>query len=305
MLPHDFVVRQHLERNIMFEKLITLISEYSHDGFFNATEKLNEFISTTDNFLDLILQIGIIPESIAHDSTEEKLFSKASEAVLSRAFRELGLKSTVLSERADSADVIAKSPIYDYTLVADAKAFRLSRTAKNQKDFKVGALSGWRKDNDYAVLCSPYFQYPRSQSQIYSQAIDNNVCLLSWEHLIFMLTHEIKENENINLSTLWNFGETLSNKVIVSQKKKCFISEFNKFLLSSIGQTQADFDKALTVRIEDITNRGRTEKSYWENERKVITGYTREQAITELIKAKKIDEKIRQINLYIRGISCD
>jgi len=140
----------------MFDKFINLISKCADDSFFIATEKLDEFISTTDNFLDLISQIGTIPECLAHDSTEEKLFSKASDAVLSRAFRELGLKSTVASERADSADVIAQSLIHDYTLVADAKAFRLSRTAKNQKDFKVTALSGWRKDNDFAVLCSPY-----------------------------------------------------------------------------------------------------------------------------------------------------
>jgi hypothetical protein len=37
--------------------------------------------------------------------------------------------------RADSADV--EGATKDYTIVGDAKAFRLSRTAKNQKDFKV------------------------------------------------------------------------------------------------------------------------------------------------------------------------
>ena len=120
----------------MFSKLISLIFEYATDGFYNASEKLNNFISSVDSFIDILSQIGTIPESIAHDSTEEKLFAKVSDAVLSRAFRELGLKSTVLSERADSADVIAQSDIYGYTLVADAKAFRLSRTAKNQKDFR-------------------------------------------------------------------------------------------------------------------------------------------------------------------------
>jgi type II restriction enzyme len=142
----------------MFNKLRSLITEYARDGFYNATQKLNDFISSTVNFIDILTQIGTIPESIAHDSTEEKLFAKVSDAVLSRAFRELGLKSSVLSTRADSADVIVQSDIYGYTLVSDAKAFRLSRTAKNQKDFKIGALSGWRKDMDYAVLCSPYFQ---------------------------------------------------------------------------------------------------------------------------------------------------
>ncbi|MDR1616821.1 MAG: HindIII family type II restriction endonuclease [Syntrophomonadaceae bacterium] len=289
----------------MFNKLIALIAEYAHDGFFDATKKLNEFISTTDAFLELVSQIGIIPESIAYDSTEEKLFAKASDAVLSRAFRELGLKSTVLSERADAADVMAQSRIFDYTLVADAKAFRMSRTAKNQKDFKVGALSGWRNDNDYAVLCSPYFQYPRSQSQIYAQAIDNNVCLLSWEHFIFLLTHGIKESENINLSSLWNFGEAFSHNVVVAEKKKCFVSEFDTLLLSTAGQPQSEFDKALAVCVKNITQRGKAEKAYWEEERKAIAAYTREQAVSELIKSKKIDEKIRQIESYIRGISRD
>ncbi|MCL2499871.1 MAG: HindIII family type II restriction endonuclease [Defluviitaleaceae bacterium] len=277
--------------------------KYANDGFFNATEKLNSFISASNNILDLVSQIGTIPEVINHDSTEEKLFAKASDAILSRAFRELGLKSTIISERADSADVIARSIIHGYTLVADAKAFRLSRTAKNQKDFKVSALSGWRKDNDYAVLCSPYFQYPRAQSQIYAQAIDNNVCLLSWEHLIFLLTHEIKENEEVNLSVLWGFGKSLSHKVVVAEKKKCFIKDFDKLLLSVTGCMQAEFDKALSTYIQSITKRGKEEKDYWKSERKEIKAYTREKAISELIKAKKIDEKIRQIDSFIKGIS--
>ena len=292
-------------RQNMYNELISLIFKYANDGFLNAYAKLNMFISTTDNILNLVSHIGTIPECIAHDSTEEKLFSKASDAILSRAFRELGLKSSVISERADSADVIAQSIVHNYTLVADAKSFRLSRTAKNQKDFKVSALSGWRKDNDYAVLCSPYFQYPRSQSQIYAQAIDNNVCLLGWEHVRFLLTHGIKECERINLSTLWNFSETLSHTVVVANRKKCFTNTFDKVLLSVIGQTQTVFDRALAAYIQDITQRGAAEKSYWENERESISTYTHEQAISELIKSKKIDEKIRQIDSYIGRLSCD
>ena len=275
----------------MFEKLIALITECSKYDFFAATNKLNDFISRSEHFFKLISQIGTIPESIAHDSTEEKLFAKASDAILSRAFRELGLKSTVLSERGDAADVMAQSRIYDYTLVADAKAFRLSRTAKNQKDFKITALSNWRKDNDYAVLCSPYFQYPQSQSQIFAQAIDNNFCLLSWEHLIFLLAHGIKENKSVNLSTLWNFSESFSHNVVVAEKEKCFIRIFDTHLLSTVGQTQTEFDKTLAVCVRNITQRGQTEITYWEDERNTIAAYTREEAVSELIKCKKIDKK--------------
>jgi len=289
----------------MFNRFVAMISECANDGFFNATEKLDNYISSTDDFMDILTQIGTIPESIAHDSTEEKLFAKASDSVLARAFRELGLNSKVLTERGDSADIIASSPIHGYTLVADAKAFRLSRTAINPKDFKIVSLSGWRNDSDYAVLCAPYFQYPQTQSQIYAQSIDNNVCLLGWEHLIFLIQRGIIESEVLNFARLWNFGEKLSHSVVVADKKKNFIHDFNIELLTSIGWSEKEFSSALTDYMENIAERGDFEKAYWENEREKILKLTREQAIDELIKSKKINEKIRQIDLYVRGICRD
>ena len=194
----------------MFNEILSIINKSDGAGFEESCVLLEECINYDSDFIGTLRQIGIIPESIAHDSTQEKLFSKASDFVLSRAFRELGLKSAVIKARADSADVLAESELYGYSLVSDAKAFRLSRTAKNQKDFKVSALSAWRKDNDYAVLCAPYFQYPAKTSQIYSQALSNNVCLISWEHLIFMIERSIKEAQGLNLSEIWNFSSNLS-----------------------------------------------------------------------------------------------
>ena len=65
----------------------------------------------------------------------------------------MGLVSTVLAERADSVDVgvVAGS----YSFVADAKVFRLSRTAKNQKDFKVQAMDNWKQGKPFAMVVCP------------------------------------------------------------------------------------------------------------------------------------------------------
>lgn len=116
-----------------FKELISLIKKTSKvNDFVDATKKVIEYINELSDVTNLLYDIGAIPESLVHDSTEERLFSKASDAVLARAFSQLGLKTTVLTERADSADIIAESVIHGYTLVADAKAFRLSRTAENQ-----------------------------------------------------------------------------------------------------------------------------------------------------------------------------
>ncbi|MDR2485941.1 MAG: HindIII family type II restriction endonuclease, partial [Treponema sp.] len=100
-----------------------------------------------------------------------------------KCFQELGLKASVNKERANCADVAARSKFHNYSLVGDAKSLRLSRTAKNAKDFKVTSMSEWKGDSDFAVLVCPYYQYPKSRSQIYGQALNDNVLLFSWEYL--------------------------------------------------------------------------------------------------------------------------
>ncbi len=110
----------------------------------------------------------------------------------------------VIRERSNCADIIAQSKFHNYSFVGDAKAFRLSRTAKNVKDFKIDSMVHWRGDNDYSVLACPYFQYPKSNSQIYKLALEGNVSLFSWEYLYIVLSENIMENETINLQELWN-----------------------------------------------------------------------------------------------------
>lgn len=286
----------------MYNDILEMIQSASDKDFETASKLLEEYIVDDTDFIGTLKQIGTIPETIIHDSTAEKLFSKASDAVLSRAFREVGLKSTVLKGRNNSADVLAESPVHGYTLVADAKAFRLSRTAKNQKDFKVTALSGWRKDADYAVLCSPYFQYPSKHSQIYAQALNHNVCLLSWEHLIFLIENGIKETPNLSFAPLWNFCELYSHKVVYSDKEKCFMQQFNSEVLALTGLDSSVFSAQLSAQIKTITGRGNLEKSLLEEEIKKIKQFSREKAIEELIKDKKLNEKIEQIDKYIRRL---
>ena len=289
----------------MFSQLVEQIFQVASKDYLSAVDVLIRYIDTVDDFIGILEQIGTIPESIEHDSTEEKLFAKASDAVLARAFREIGLKSAVLSERANSADVQAESPIFGYSVVADAKAFRMSRTAKNQKDFKVVALSGWRKDADYAVLCAPHFHYPKVQSQIYAQSIEYSVCLLSWENLIFMIKYGIRENVYLNLSPVWNYCERLSHTVTAANMKRCFLNDYKNILLSFIGLSEKEYSDLFNRQIYIIEQRGIREKTFWEKERADILEYTKEKAINELLKSKKIDAKLNKIEQFVRGVRYD
>lgn len=286
----------------MYRDILNVINSSNDKNFDEMSTSLQKCVDNDVDFLATLKQIGTIPESIPHDSTEEKLFSKASDAVLSRAFREIGLKSSVLKERGDSADVIAESPLFGYTLVADAKAFRLSRTAKNQKDYKVVALSRWRQDSEYAVLCAPYFHYPSQASQIYAQALEHNVCLLSWEHLIFLIDSGIRETRELNLSHLWGFCDTYSHEVLCSDMSKSFLDRFDCELLSLTEQEHDKLAASFQKQISIIIERSEEEKLFWIGENERIKQYNREQAIRELILTKKIPQKIVQINRFVRGL---
>ncbi len=255
------------------------------------------------DFKEIIKNIGIIPENIEHDSSEEKLYSKASDVVLARCFRMLGLDAKALDERADSADIIAESTNgYNYSLVADAKCFRLSRTAKNQKDYKVGNLSSWRgSENEYAVLVAPYFQYPQTKSQIYSTALENNVCLLSWEHISILVENDVRESDKFSLESLWNASQMIARDKTLSfaNAKCCFLPKMDDYVARKMGLSDVEYIEELYKYKTFIMYRGKLEIAYWKSQINEIETYTREQAINELIKARKLQEKIVAIKGYM------
>lgn len=171
---------------------ISIISERFGDDSQRISEKISDDIKRggVEELLNHLRLCSSIPESYKHDSSEEKLYSKYTDIILSEAYKFIGLKSIVLTERADAADVEACTPsgfIPEYSFVADAKAFRLSRTAKNQKDFKIQALDNWKKGKPYAMVVCPLYQLPMKTSQIYEQASARSVCIFSYAHLALLV----------------------------------------------------------------------------------------------------------------------
>ncbi len=257
-----------------------------------------------ENIINIVKEIGTIPEFIETSSTEEKLYSKASDIVLARCFIEMGLKSKAVSERGNSADIISES-IHGYTLVADAKTFRMSRTAKNQKDFKISTLSNWRgMEHDFALLVSPYFQYPNKSSQIYSLSLDNSVCLLSWEHILFLLKNNVVESESLSLEQIWNAPKRIErdSKIAYSDRQNCLFPYINKFVCDRISMNTQDFEVLLKSCRNRIARRGDCEIKQIDSEINSIKSFSKEKAINELIKSKKLNERIQSIKSFIKSL---
>lgn len=246
-------------------------------------------IQTLVNHLRLC---GNIPESFGHDTSEEKLYSKYTDMLLSLSYKHIGLKSLVLKERADAADVEAFGKTYSF--VADAKSFRLSRTAKNQKDFKVQAMDVWKRGKPYAMVVCPIYQLPNTSSQIYQQATARNVCIFTYSHLSLLLNFSLSESKEKAQTLLLKIFKTISalnpsknatdywltvNKTILGFSKKIE----NLWVIEKEAATQS----ILIAKEEALT--------FLANEREKIMRMSHQQALKELLKVHKIESKIKTI----------
>lgn len=282
-------------KKIFREQIIDDIFRFSDKGnSFELIEKRCQSIGK-ETLINELIQVGIMPEVFEHDSSEEKLWSKFSDIILSKSLDLLGLKSEVLRTRGNSADVYSRAK--DYTLVSDAKCFRLSRTAKNQKDFKVKALDDWRRQDTYALLVSPLSQYPADKSQIYPQAFAQNVTLLSYLHLQFLIEHGIKGN----LEDLWKLPVFISkNYKKEEQKRGSTYWHAIDTIVSKITKQPVEKVRQYKQREIEITKKvGREGINYWESRIREFNKLTREQAVKLLIKAQKIEQKIETIKKAI------
>ena len=288
-----------------FEELKIELSDCSSLSFPDATQRLQERIYALDraHTIQLVSQIGAIPEDIGHDSTEEKLYAKVSDILLAKSLIEMNLEATVLTQRADCADVVAQSHYHRFSLVGDAKAFRLSRTARNAKDYKVNSMAIWKGDSEYAVLVCPYFQYPKSNSQIYKEALSGNIALFSWEYLYILLKEGIRESSSINLSALWNQSGIISKTTTVSNSKSCFLNQQNQNISKILKITPEKFYEYFNSVKELIVERGNTEIQYYEQEIERVKQLNREEAIAELLRNLKLESKIATIRGFIDQIN--
>ena len=268
-------------------------------NFGDDSDKLEKELETEikkngiSSLIDHLRLCGNIPESYGHDTSEEKLYSKYTDCLLSLAYSSLGLKSLVLKERADAADVEAFAK--DYSFVADAKAFRLSRTAKNQKDFKVQAMHGWKRRKPYAMVVCPIYQLPTSSSQIYQQATTQNVCIFTYSHLALLLSYSQVEGQVKAQQLLKKIFETIK-ALNPSKNATDYWLAVNKTILSFSKKIQPIWDIEKGVATESISIAKEEALTFLAQEREKIMRMSHKEALKELIKVHKIESRIKTIN---------
>ena len=235
---------------------------------------------------------GAIPERYGHDTSEEKLYSKYTDVVIHEAFTAMGFTSMVLRERANVADVECVTDTYSF--VADAKAFRLSRTAKNQKDFKVQAMDDWKHGKPYAMIVCPVYQLPSRASQIYQQATARSVCIATYTHLAVLIRFAQESTKRKAVEIVREIFRAVE-AMNPSRDAANYWQTMNRTLLDSDGKISkiwreeklASHEAILIARAEALT--------FLAEERTRIMSLSRNEAIKEVLRWRKLDNKIKAI----------
>ncbi|MDR2692081.1 MAG: HindIII family type II restriction endonuclease [Dysgonamonadaceae bacterium] len=283
-----------IKRNFWINKIRELSGNFGVDSDRLEIELTKETVEKgTNSLIDHLRLCGNIPECYGHDTSEEKLYSKYTDILLSLTYKQLGLNSIVLKERADAADVEVFAE--NYSFVADAKTFRLSRTAKNPKDFKIQAMDNWKRGKAYAMLVCPVHQLPDSLSQIYLQASTRNICIFTYSHLALLSAYseiENKDKAQILLEKIFRVIPALNP----SKSATDYWLSINKTILAFSKKIETLWNTEKAAAAESTVIAKNEALTFLTQEREKIMRMTHEEALKELIKIHKIDNKIKTIH---------
>jgi len=204
----------------------------------------------------------------------------------------MGLRALVLTERADAADVEVVAD--EYSFVADAKVFRLSRTAKNQKDFKIQAMDVWKHGKKYALLVAPLYQLPNRSSQIYQQAIVRDVCIFSYAHLAILLGFAEKAGNDAAQQVLHRVMQSIVG-LNPTKDSYAYWRAVNDGMLSAGGPMEELWRVEKAATIESLDAAKEEALRYLAAERERIMKLSHDEAIKQLIDVYKLESRARKI----------
>ncbi len=179
--------------------------------------------------------------------------------------------------------------------MADAKSFRLSRTAKNQKDFKVQAMDRWKHGKTHAMVVCPIYQIPVKSSQIYEQASARNVCIFTYSHLSVLVCYSIVEGQSAAEELLHSIFQTIP-KLNPSKDAASYWQAVNGVMLGHSKIMDALWKDEKVAAIESIAAAKSIALAFLASEREKIMRMTHAEALKELVRVHKIESRIKAIN---------
>ena len=116
--------------------------------------------------------------------------------------------------------------------------------------------------------------------------------------------NDIVENDSLSLEQIWNAPKRIErdSKIAYADRQNCLFPYINKFVCDRISKKIHDFEELLQSCKIAIAKRGNCEIQHIDAEINIIKGFSREKAVSELIKSRKLEERISSIKSFIKSL---
>lgn len=156
-------------------------------------------------------------------------------------------------------------------------------------------MDGWKKGKDYAMVVCPIYQLPTKNSQIYQDASISNVCIFTYSHLSLLVNYSNKYGQNN--------GEKLLKKIFhcvesmnPSKSSIFYWQNLNGIILNHSKDMMELWKLEKKISNESLFVAKEIDLEFLAKERERFMRMSHTEAVRELIKISKLENKITIIN---------
>jgi len=152
----------------------------------------------------------------------------------------------------------------------------------------------WKHGKAKAMIVCPIYQLPKSSSQIYLNAVSSDVCIFTYSHLSLLLNHSKVAGQQKSQALLLKVFKAVP-LLPLSKNATDYWLGINKTLLESSKSIEKIWQEEKQASLEAIEIAKEEDLLYLAGQREKIMRMSHQEALSELIKTRKIDGKIKII----------
>lgn len=257
----------------------------------------SELVKEVENFgIEALLQhirlCGVVPECFPRGSGEERLYGKYSDAVIHEAFKALGLDSRTQNRPGDAPGV--ECACDQFSFVAESVAFRMSRVARNQKDFDLRAIHRWKQGRPFGMLVAPINQLPFRFGQIYRDAALLAVLVCSYSHLAVLVRYAQQAGSAKAIALLHEAFRVVRG-IPPAKNAEPYWQALNRTFLAADARMPSLWREEKAVLEESISLGQAEALRFLDEERQGIEDLPRQEAIEELLHWRKLNSRVQAV----------
>jgi len=155
-------------------------------------------------------------------------------------------------------------------------------------------MDDWKHGKPFAMIVCPVYQLPSQTSQIYQQAAAHSVCICTYTHLAVLVRYSEYAGQQPAVKLLHDMFRTVET-MNPSKNANTYWQAINRVLLNASDRISSIWREEKLASVESIQFARNEALEFMASERERIMRLSREEAIGEVIKSRRIESRVRAI----------